>query len=76
MHKKHKGKAFMVLAGATAAILAIGVWNNYRPTVVMANCAKVADQASRVYTRVNLETDETKTYEELLQECVNDFENR
>jgi hypothetical protein len=67
---------FLVLASATA-ILAMGVWRNYRPVVLASNCSEVAYKSSQVYTRNQLETDaNVLTYDRLYEDCIREVRNQ
>lgn len=71
-YQKHKDKFFLILVASTAFILAYGVWNNYRPTVVLAGCSEIAEKASTVSTRTSLPGDVSNDYNLLLNECLSD----
>ena len=67
---------FLVLTSATA-ILAIGVWRNYRPVVLASSCSDAAYKSSQVVTRTTLETDvEVLTYDRLYKDCVREVRHQ
>ncbi len=67
---------FLVLASATA-ILAIGVWRNYRPVVLASSCSDAAYKSSQVVTRTTLETDpEILTYDRLYHDCIREVRHQ
>lgn len=77
MKEKEKEKFYFLVLVASTAILAIGVWTNYRPTVLASNCSDVAYKSSQVYTRTSLETDpEVMTYDRLYQDCIREVSDK
>jgi len=73
MFNLHKSKIYLVVFIVTASILAWGVWNNYRPQMVYASCADIAEKTSNLRSRKDfLKTDTSKDFEEVFNECLSD----
>lgn len=56
--------------------VAVGLlfWNQYRPRVILAKCSEAALTSSKTYDRSHLDSDpDIKMYDELLNECLQDF---
>lgn len=56
----------------TASILGWGVWSNYRPQVVYASCADIAEKTANLSVKKNLPSDTANDFELLLNECLTD----
>ena len=57
---------------ATAATLGWGVWNNYRPQVILASCSDMADRSLTVQKRSALFVDIQCERDKVLQDCLRD----
>lgn len=68
--EQHKQKFFLLLVASTAFILAYGIWNNYRPTIVLAGCSEIAMKTSTVSTRTSLPGDASNDFDLLLNDCL------
>ena len=75
-----KGKLYLVLFLSTAIFLGIGVWKNYRPQVIYASCADIAEKTTNLVQRKEiLKIDEDKTFDAALNDCLSDagyYENK
>lgn len=67
--EKSKSTFFLLVVSATAFILAWGVWNNYRPSLIYSQCADIAQKTSNLSSRSNLE-DNSYNYDQILNECL------
>jgi len=71
--EKYKGKIFLLIFLVTSVILALGVWNNYRPQVVYASCADIAEKTTNlVIKKEAFEIDEDNTFDQALNNCLMD----
>ena len=67
-----KGKLFLVLFITTSTILALGIWNNYRPQIVYASCADIAEKTTNLIKKKDLVVNEDKTFDDALNDCLMD----
>lgn len=68
-----KGKVYLIVFSLTAVVLGVGVWNNYRPQVIYASCADIAEKTTNLVQRKEiLKIDADKTFDEALNDCLSD----
>ena len=68
-----KGKIFLIVFLVTSTILAMGIWNNYRPQIVYASCADIAEKTTNIIKRKDvLEINEERTFDIALNDCLQD----
>ena len=66
-----KGKIYLFVFVSTALLLAWGVWNNYRPQVILATCSDMASKSSSILKKRTLENTDYQ-YNQALQDCLKD----
>lgn len=66
---KSKSTFFLLVVSATAFILAWGVWNNYRPSIIYSQCADIAQRTGNLSSRSNLNENEYD-YDSVLNDCL------
>jgi hypothetical protein len=69
---KYKGKIYLLIFAVTAGILAWGAWSNYRPQVIYASCADIAEKTTNIQKRINIVEVGQDEYEENLSNCLQD----
>ena len=67
--EKHKSAFFLFVVSATAFVLAWGVWNNYRPSLIYSQCADIAQKTSNLSSRANL-GDTSFDYDAVFNDCL------
>jgi hypothetical protein len=67
---EHKSKAYLVFVAAVAAILAWGVFVNYRPLIIAATCSEVAADSSGILTSRYKDINSDYTYEKVKNDCL------
>ena len=72
MSTKHKSKFYLLIFVLTAIVLGWGVWNNYRPRIILASCYDIADRSLNLQKRSSLFEETELTYQETLQGCLRD----
>jgi hypothetical protein len=71
--EKYKGKLYLTIFILTSLILAIGAWKNYRPQVVYASCADIAEKTANLVQKKDIvKIDEEKTFDVALNDCLTD----
>ena len=57
----------------SALILGMGIWNNYRPQIVYASCADIAEKTTNLIQKKDIyKIDSEKTFDEALVDCLSD----
>lgn len=68
-----KGKIYLIVFVLAAFILGMGVWNNYRPQIIYASCADIAEKTTNIAQRKDImKVDEDKTFDVALNECLSE----
>ena len=70
MEPEHKSRLYLIIYILFAALIGYIFWYYVRPKILLATCSDAAVQASNVYARTNLPTDNTDNYENVLDECL------
>ena len=70
----HKGKLYLIVFVVTALVLGLGICNNYRPHVIYASCADIAEKTSNLRAKkeiykVALDEDFDAVFNECLSEA-------
>lgn len=72
MKERHKSKFYLFVFAATATILGWGIWTNFKPHIILASCADIADKSSSVFQRYSIFEDPGKKYDKVLHQCLSD----
>ena len=68
-----KGKIYMIVFFVTAVILGYGVWKNYRPQVIYASCADIAEKTVNIVQRKDIVAiNQDRTFDVALNQCLDD----
>lgn len=71
--ERYKGKIYLAVFVLTAIILAFGIWTNYRPQIIYASCADIAEKTANLTQKKDiLKIDEEKTFDVALNDCLSD----
>lgn len=70
--EKYKSKIFLIIFLVTSGILAWGAWKNYKPQVIYASCADIAQRTSNLMKRSEIEKDGEFEYNQNLNDCLYD----
>ena len=69
---KYKGKIYLLIFVITAGILAWGAWSNYRPQVIYASCADIAEKTTHLQKRTEIGEVGQEEFDQNLSICLHD----
>lgn len=68
-----KGRVYLIVFIASAVLLGLGIWKNYRPQVIYASCVDIAEKTTNIVQRKDIfKINEEKTFEDELNSCLSD----
>ena len=70
--EKYKSKIYFFIFLFTAVILAWGAWRNYKPQVIYASCADIAQKTSNFMKRTEINEVGEVEFNQNLNDCLND----
>ncbi|KKQ47110.1 MAG: hypothetical protein US95_C0004G0012 [Candidatus Woesebacteria bacterium GW2011_GWB1_38_5] len=71
--EKYKGKLYLIVFVSSALFLGVGIWNNYRPQIVYASCADIAEKTTNLIQKKDIyKIDTEKTFDEALVDCLSE----
>jgi hypothetical protein len=70
--EKYKNKIYLLIFLVTSGILAWGAWRNYKPQVIYASCADIAQKTSNLMKRTEINVTGDIEYNENLNDCLYD----
>lgn len=69
--ERYKGKLYLTVFIFSALVLGMGVWKNYRPQIVYASCADIAQKTTNLVQKKDIvEIDTEKTFDDALYDCL------
>ena len=70
--EKYKSKIFLLIFLVASSVLAWGAWINYKPQVIYASCADIAQKTSNLKKRTEINVTGEVEYNENLNDCLID----
>jgi len=68
--ENYKSKIYLIIFIITAGILAWGAWNNYKPQVIYASCADIAEKTTNLQKRTDIIEVGQNEYNKALGDCL------
>ena len=66
-----KGKIYLTVFITVSLILGLGVWNNYRPQIIYASCADIAEKTSNIIQNKEIVmVNEESAFDQNLNDCL------
>lgn len=68
-----KSKIYLTVFLLAALFLGLGVWNNYRPQIIYASCADMAEKTTNIVQNKDIvQINKDETFDEALNNCLGD----
>jgi hypothetical protein len=68
--EKYKSKIYLLIFLITSGILAWGAWRNYKPQVIYASCADIAQKTSNLTKRTEIFNTSDGGFNQNLNDCL------
>ena len=70
--EKYKSKIYLLIFIVASGILAWGAWSNYKPQVIYASCADIAQRTSNLMKRTEINVTGDVEFSQNLNDCLDD----